>query len=207
MTRLLGVAAACWMAGAASALADTTFTWTFNDGAGVTGSGTITASNTSGSNFVPGDDGGLPFTHPWNVTGLTGTIGGDAVSLLLPLRTCCSSPANNNVLYTDFFDPFFFDLAGLGVEIVGDPFGIGGGTATTELNVFDPSGAARLLWTGDGCGPGGFGSSPCFGLVSGNGTFNVNVPGPIAGAGLPGLLFAGGGLLGWWRSRRQRKAA
>jgi hypothetical protein len=141
--------------------------------------GTITATQTG----TPG---------VWDITAVSGNVGGNPLSLAtLGTVPNGSGGFNDNLLY---FPPSvsptaYYDALGLG-ENVGNP-------------VF---GAVDITCGVTGCDvvnadiPGGPLIAHPLSLLS---ITPAAVPSPTIGAGLPGLIFASGGLLAWWHRKRR----
>ncbi len=81
-----------------SAHADT-YIFTYTDGLGDTASGTLTTGSLDPANSYGYNNESFP-NPGYDITGITGTWDGQAITGLLGFAVCCSSPADDNILYT-----------------------------------------------------------------------------------------------------------
>jgi len=130
-------------------------------------------------------------TTAFDITSVSGTWNGVPIATLQPQFTCCPIPpppqigANDNFL----FPSRPLALLSFGGFAFSDTLG-----NIANIYCFSPPACAFYQNIAE----------TAAGQVVSDGVFAL--PGPIAGAGLPGLVAAGGGLLVWWQRRRRQIA-
>ena len=158
--------------------ADVVYDWSFNAGpGGQSGSGTLTTADQQDQSHVGGYD----------LTGITG-VWNDINTGTFPITGLTSFVNADNIFYPagPVFGLYGFSFS----DSNGDLVNIS--TYCTDSTGTRYCALEYVPAAGDG--------SPQMGDFT---VTPASVPGPIAGAGLPGLIVACGGLLGWWRRRRK----
>jgi uncharacterized protein (TIGR03118 family) len=150
------------------------------------GTGAVAIFDPTGASVLQTILGNLsnPLASPWGITLAPAGFGPFSGDLLVGNFSYIASEIN-------VFDPVTGALLGtIPINTDGHP---SGGLWALEFGTGGSNGSPNTLFFNDGINREMDG---LFGAITA-------VPGPIAGAGLPGLILAGGGLLAWWRRRRK----
>lgn len=181
----------------------------FNTSAGTSFAGTSAdfgaftlAGTSTTSNVVTTGGSGAPNLTPYAALYTTTNSSGDPVDIVL-LTFATPSTAwgadyadvSTVAMQLTFLDGTMqmVDIPGGGTAGNGIFFGFTSDMPVTEILFYNSNTAGN--------------TSEGFGLDNVAGVNVSAVPGPIAGTGLPGLIFASGGFLAWWRTKRKQVAA